>query len=70
MRLRYDWREILNRAWSIKFIVLAAILSGAEAVVTLSGYRLPLSDFWSAMITFLIVGAAFVARLVAQDGFQ
>ena len=39
MRLAlYDnWRTILRRAWSLKFMALAAILTGCEAIITVTG---------------------------------
>ncbi|NWG25685.1 MAG: hypothetical protein HXY30_14935 [Pseudorhodoplanes sp.] len=65
-RLVPNWREVLARAWSLRLIALAALLSGAEAALYLVGYRLPLSDLQKALVFFVIAAAAFVARLLAQ----
>jgi hypothetical protein len=66
LRLVPNWREVLARAWSVRLIALAALLSGAEAALYLVGYRLPLTELQKALLFFAIAAAAFVARLVAQ----
>ena len=65
-----NWRVVLARAWSIRLMVLAGILSGA-------GIALPLIDEVAniprgafAALSFVTVAAAFVARLVAQQGLS
>ena len=35
MRLLPDWRAVLTRAWSIRLILLAAVLSGLEVALPL-----------------------------------
>lgn len=66
MQLVSDWKRILQRAWSIRLMVLAAILSGAEvAMPYLDGYvDIPPRLF--ALLSGLTVSAAFIARIVAQ----
>lgn len=58
MRLIKGWRTVLARAWSVRFIVLAALLSGLEAVI----------PFFSVhpAIVFAVVVAAFVSRFLPQ----
>lgn len=63
-KLYDNWREILRRSWSLRFIILAGILSGCEVVLPLIGDRFEQGTF--AALSFFFVAAAFVARLVAQ----
>lgn len=60
-----NWRKVLKHAWSIRFIYLAALLSGAEIVLPLFSDALPRG--WFAAATFLAVSGAFVSRLVVQQ---
>ena len=64
----YDnWRVILRKAWSLKFMALAAFLTGCEAVITVTGVEwIPLPTAGRLALLFVIIAAAFVARLVAQ----
>ena len=64
MKLTADWRAVLRHAWSVRFIIAAALLSAIEAVLPLFGDAIPRVPF--AILTFLAVGAALVARIVAQ----
>lgn len=68
VRLLPDWRQILRRAWSIRLMLLAGLLSGAEVVLPLFGDSLPRALF--AALSLLAVMGAFVARLVAQQGLS
>jgi len=65
MRLYDNWRTILKKAWSIRLMILAGVLSGIEIVVPLFADSLPRGVF--AALSFASVAAAFVARLVAQN---
>lgn len=63
-RLVSDWKWVLTNSWSLRLIVLAALLSGAEVA-------LPLLSNWFApglfaTLSFLVTVAAFIARIVAQ----
>ena len=64
MRLIEDWRHVLKHAWSIRFIVLAALLSGVEIVLPMFGDVLPRRFF--AVLMFSVTVAASIARLTAQ----
>ena len=66
MRLYDNWREIMRRSWSLRFIILAGLLSGGEIVLPLFADQLPRNLF--AVLSFAAVSAAFIARLVAQKG--
>lgn len=64
MTLYGNWRDIVKRAWSIRFMLLAGLLSGIEVAMPFFADSLPHGLF--ASLSGLAVGAAFVARLVAQ----
>ncbi len=64
LRLYDNWRDIVRRAWSIRFMLLAGLLSGVEVVLPFFADAFPRGAF--AALSGLSVGAAFVARLVAQ----
>jgi len=66
VRLYDNWREIVRRSWSLRFIILAGMLSGCEIVLPLFADQIPRNLF--AVLSFAAVSAAFVARLVAQKG--
>lgn len=64
MKLLTDWKRILKRAWSIRLLILAGVLSGIEVVLPFFSDAIPRGPF--AVLSFLAVAGAFVARLVAQ----
>lgn len=67
MRLVENWRLLLRRAWSVRLMLLAGVLSGAEVVLPLvCADVLPVGVF--AVLSFLVTAGAMVARVVAQDG--
>lgn len=61
-----NWRQVLKRAWSVRLMLIAGLLSGLEfAIPYLDGYvDIPPRLF--ALLSGLTVAAAFVARLLAQ----
>lgn len=68
MKLIDNWRDVLRKAWSMRLMFLAAILSGVEVVLPFISEALPRGLF--AVLSFLTVAGAFVARLVAQKGLS
>lgn len=68
MKLLPDWREILRKAWSIRLMILAGLLSGLEAIIPFFVDALPRGVF--AVLSVLTISGAFVARLVAQKGLH
>ncbi|QKV20228.1 hypothetical protein [Oricola thermophila] len=67
MRLSSDWRRVLRRAWSIRLIVVAGLLSGAEVALPLIGEAAAIPPGAFAAASGLVTAAAFVARLLAQQ---
>lgn len=68
MKLISNWRDVLRKAWSLRLMVLAALLSGAEIVLPLFSEALPRGLF--SLLSFLTVAGAFVARFIAQKGLS
>lgn len=64
MTLVDNWRRLLAKAWSVRLMLLAAVLAGVEAVLPLFTPRDP-SPLW-ALVTFVVVCGALLARFVAQ----
>ena len=59
-----NWRQVLRRAWSIRFSVLAVAFTAAEGVVPLFGDVMPRGLF--VLLAFAASIGATVARIVAQ----
>ncbi len=64
MQLYDNWRQILTKAWSIRLMILAGILSGIEVALPYFEDVIPRGIF--PALSGLAVAAALVARLVAQ----
>lgn len=64
MRLGKDWKVVLHKAWSVRLMLLAGLLSGCEAALPFFAYSLPPGV--AAGLSAIVVMAALVARLVAQ----
>lgn len=64
MKLYDNWKDILRRAWSIRLMLLAGLLSGCEVILPLFIDAMPRNVF--AILSMMAVSGAFVARLVAQ----
>lgn len=64
MKLIYNWKKVMRKAWSVRLMLLAAILSAAEVALPLIPNNLPRGIF--AAVSGGTVAAAFVARLLAQ----
>lgn len=62
--LKEDWKNILHKAWSIRLMLIAGLLSGIEVVFPLFVDAFPRGLF--AALSVLFTGAAFVARILAQ----
>lgn len=64
LKLHEDWKLILRKAWSIRLGLIAAIFSGAEVVLPMFSGSVPRNLF--AVLSFVAVAGAVIARLVAQ----
>jgi len=66
MKLYPNWKTILRKGWSIRFMLVAGILSGCEVALTVFADQSTRETF--AILSFLAVGGASISRLVAQEG--
>lgn len=69
MTLIPDWKSVLRKAWSVKFMVLAALFSGGEVVFQIiepaMSESMPKGLF--ASLAGLVTAGALVARVLAQN---
>lgn len=68
MTLNANWRTIVRKAWSVKFMVLAFVLTMAEVMLPFFSDAVPPRTF--AVLSGLAVAGAFVSRLIAQKDMQ
>lgn len=68
MTINPDWKAIVKKAWSIRLMLLAGLLSAVEVALPFFSDAMPRGVF--AALSGLSVGGAFVARLVAQKDMQ
>jgi hypothetical protein len=64
MTFKDDWRDVVRKAWSVKFMVLAFLLTMVEVMLPFFDHDIPPRTF--ALLSGLAVAGAFVARLMAQ----
>lgn len=67
MRLVWNWRQVLQYAWSVRLIALATLLTGAEFVLQVFMDDPPLPRGTFAALGFLTTIAAGAARFIAQQ---
>lgn len=63
-----NWREVLKKAWSIKFMLLSAVFSGLEAA-------LPYLDNFApkglmAFLSLAAVSGGLISRFIQQNGIK
>lgn len=64
IHLAPDWKDILKKAWSVRLMILAGILTAIEVVLPLFFDAIPRNVF--AVAIGITTAAALVARLIAQ----
>lgn len=64
-----NWREVLKHAWSVRLMIVAAVLSGLSAALMFGGF-LPISPVALFVLVLVVNVAAIVARFVAQKQFK
>lgn len=70
MRLTSDWRRVLRRAYSVRFQALAVVFTGLEVALPMLDGLLPVPRGVFAALSGLTTACAFIARFVAQKGFD
>jgi hypothetical protein len=68
MNLIPEWKKIIRKAWSVRLMVLAGLLSGCEVILPLYSEAIPRNAF--AVLSMLAIAGGFIARLVAQKGMN
>lgn len=68
MKLYSNWKDIIKKAWSIKFIILAGLLSATEVILPLFFDYFDRGTF--AILSFIAVSGAFISRLIAQKDVE
>jgi len=66
MSLVANWRRVLQRAWSIRFIAASIVLSALEVGISVFTDDPPLPRATFAALAVAVTIAAAVARIVAQ----
>ena len=66
MKLDRRWKDILKRAWSVRLMLLAGLLTGLEMIIPFYFDLFPRHIF--AVLAILVSIAALLARVVAQRG--
>ena len=59
-----NWRIILKKAWSIRLMLLAALLSGIEVALPFFTDRFPQGV--AGVLSLFVTMAALIARVVVQ----
>lgn len=68
MSLLPDWRRVVRKAWSMRLMLLAGILTGCETILPLYADSLPRGLF--AGVSMAVIVLAMLARVVAQKGMR
>lgn len=61
-------KEVLRKAWSAHLMIVAALLTGAEAVLPFFTPFKP--SPWFALLVFVVVCSALVARFILQQSLR
>lgn len=69
MKLKKNWKTVLKSAWSIKLMAVAGILSGLEAALPILDDAIHIPRGLFAILSFIAVTGAAIARLVVQVEF-
>lgn len=64
MRLGTQWRLVLRKSWSVRWIALAGLLSGAEVILPLFVDAIPRA--WFAGLSMAATAGAIWARVLVQ----
>jgi len=70
MTLVWNWRRIVKRAWSMRFMLLAVVFSGLEIALPLLDGVLPVSRGVFAVLCGITVIIAMLARIINQPSVR
>lgn len=68
MNLLPEWKWLIRKTWSIRLVILSAILSGIELILPLFVDTIPRNLF--AALSMCSAIAAGIARVVAQPKME
>ena len=68
LQLHADWKSILKRAWSVRWMLLVAFFSAAEVIVPLYFDSLPRNLF--AALSGVSVAGALISRIIVQNNLD
>lgn len=68
MNLVPEWRWLVRKAWSVRLVVLSAVLSGCEVILPLFVDSMPRHVF--AVLSMVAAIGAGVARVMAQPKME
>ena len=68
MQLIPNWANVLKRAWSLRIMAVAFVLTGAEAALPFIAPDVHKHLWILALANVIIIPCAFAARLIAQEG--
>ncbi len=63
-----NWWQVLKRAWSIRWIVLAGLLSGLEVFLPLIDGYIDIPRGLFAALSAVATCGAFISRILVQKG--
>jgi hypothetical protein len=73
MKLLADWKNIIKKAWSMRLMALAGVLTGGETIIQLYGADWLPSWLpqWARLLTILgVIVGANIARVLYQKSMN
>jgi hypothetical protein len=70
MQLIDNWQDVRDKAWSVRWMALAAIFASIEAAIPFLGDLLPFPSELLAALTATATGLALLTRFIAQKGLS
>lgn len=68
MKISDDWKVVLTKAWSMRFIMLSGVLSGVPTLVALFQGSIPNGPFIT--LSFIAVVCAGISRVIDQENLK
>jgi hypothetical protein len=64
MQLTSNWKHLIRRAWSVRFMIAACVFSAGEVVLPFFIHEMPRG--WAVALSALCCVGGLISRLVAQ----
>lgn len=68
IKLIDEWRDVIKKAWSVRLIIAAALMSGIEVALPLFSDSFPRGIF--SILSFFSTAGAVLARVYSQKAFR